>query len=345
MKNIVIGVDLAKNLIQVCIYTNKKVHSNVEMTHGEFLSWLFNFKPSTIIFEACSSSNYWRQKAIEAGHKAYLISAKLVATVRQNQKTDANDALAIVQASLLPEINFIPGKNIEQQQLQTIIKLRNLANKQKTALSNQLKGLLLEFNIRVSSKTGGIKGTIEELLEDHSNGFSDEFRSAISTALDNYLKQLELLIKYEKCLEHASNKSDVCKRFRQLEGIGPINAINLYLTIGCSDFGAFSTGKDVSVSIGVTPVQHSSGGKTKLGSISKRTKHSLFRSQLVNGSMAVLRQVVSREPRTKKEAWLKGVYERRGIKCAAIALANKNIRTAFAMFKNNTQYHAEPLAA
>lgn len=87
------------------------------MTHKEFLAWLFKTKPTSIVFEACGTSNYWKQKATEAGHKAQLISAKLVATVRQNQKTDKNDALAIVQASQLPEVQFIKGKSVEQQQL------------------------------------------------------------------------------------------------------------------------------------------------------------------------------------------------------------------------------------
>jgi transposase len=93
-----VGVDLAKEVIQVCIYRNKKVQSNIEMTPNKFLCWLVNAKPVPIIFEACGTSNYWKQKAISAGHDARLISAKLVDTVRQNQKTDKNDALAIVQA-------------------------------------------------------------------------------------------------------------------------------------------------------------------------------------------------------------------------------------------------------
>lgn len=94
-----VGVDLVKEVIQVCIYRNKKVQSNIEMTPAEFLCWLVNQKTLTIIFEACGTSNYWRQKSIEAGHYARLISAKLVSVVRQNQKTDKNDAQAIVQAA------------------------------------------------------------------------------------------------------------------------------------------------------------------------------------------------------------------------------------------------------
>ena len=152
------------------------------MAHQEFLIWLFKAKPTFIVFEACGTSNYWKQKAIKAGHKAELISAKLVATVRQNQKTDKNDALAIIQAAQLPEINFIKGKNIEQQQLQSVLRLRELAIKQKTALSNQIKGLLLEFNVRIYNKDGGIVAGIKAYIEDAENELTSEFRAVLNTA-------------------------------------------------------------------------------------------------------------------------------------------------------------------
>jgi transposase len=175
MKNTTVGVDLAKDVIQVCVYANKKVQSNTEMAHHEFLEWLFNTSHTTVVFEACGTSNYWKQKAVEAGHAAHLISAELVSTIRQNQKTDKNDALAIVQASLLPDISFIKGKTVEQQQLQSILRLRELAVRQKTASGNQLKALLLEFNIRVSSRNGALGGVIETVLENAENQFSMAF--------------------------------------------------------------------------------------------------------------------------------------------------------------------------
>jgi transposase len=102
-------------MIPPCIYRDKKVLSSVEMTPEEFLCWLINAKPATIIFEACGISNYWMQRAIKAVQNARLICAKLVSTVRQNQKTDKNDALAVIHAALLPDITFISGKSIEQQ--------------------------------------------------------------------------------------------------------------------------------------------------------------------------------------------------------------------------------------
>ncbi|MCZ6298610.1 transposase [Vibrio parahaemolyticus] len=139
MNNTIIGVDLAKKVIQVCVYTNKKVHSNTEMTQKEFNCWLANSKPGIVVFEACGTSNYWKQLALSLGHDARLISSRLVSAIRQNQKTDKNDALAIVQASLLPDVNFIRGKTVEQQQLQSIVHLRELSVKQKTASNKNVR--------------------------------------------------------------------------------------------------------------------------------------------------------------------------------------------------------------
>jgi len=345
MNNTMIGVDLAKEVIQVCIYTNQRVHSNKEMTHNEFLLWLFKTKPSIIIFEACGTSNYWKQKAIEAGHKARLISAKLVATVRQNQKTDKNDALAIVQAALLPEIRFVKGKSVEQQQLQSVLRLRELAMKQKTALNNQLKALLLEFNIRISKKNGGLKGTVELLLEDAENGFSCEFRQALDIAWKQYVQLLESIRVYDECLESSIKEHKDCRRLLRLEGVGTVNAVNLYIALGCAELGTFSKGKDASACIGLTPQQYSSGGKTKLGSIGKHVKNSLLRSQLITGATSVVSQVIKRKAVTKKEAWIQALVERKGKKCAAVALANKTVRTAFAMLTQGTEYKAELLPA
>lgn len=340
-----VGVDLAKEVIQVCIYRNKKVQSNIEMTPNEFLCWLINSKPVTIIFEACGTSNYWKQKASEAGHDARLISAKLVATVRQNQKTDKNDALAIVQAALLPDVTFIGGKSVEQQQLQSIKRLRELALKQQNASQKQLISLLLEFDIRISNRKGGIISAIEAVLEDAENGLSSEFRAAINAAKEQLSTLIITVHTYDDCLEKSIGAHPDCKKLLKLEGVGVMNAINLYIALGCSEIGTFSKGKDASACIGLTPIQYSSGGKIKLGSIGKYTKNSILRSQLICGAMSAVQQAVKREAKTKKDIWLKGLVERRGKKCAAVALANKTVRTAYAMLTQGTEYKAELLTA
>lgn len=345
MNNTRVGVDLAKDVIQVCIYTNNKVLSNIEMTPKEFSLWLINAKPTVIIFEACGTSNYWKQVAIMAGHDAKLICPKLVSTVRQKQKTDKNDAFAIVQASMIPGVVFIAGKNREQQQLQSMMRLRDLAIKQKTALSNQLGALLLELNIRSSARNGGLRSAIESTLEDGENCLSSLFRLALKAAWEQYLVIIKSIASYDECLVKAIASHPDCKRLLKLEGVGTLNAINLYIALGCYELGVFLKGKDASACIGLTPIQHSSGGKTKLGSISKYVKNSMLRSQLVVGSMAAIRMIIKKDAKTKKERWIQELVERRGMRCAAVALANKNVRTAYAMLTKGTEYKAELLSA
>lgn len=343
MHNTITGVDLAKDEIQVCTTHKGKVRRNHDMTPNEFSSFLANSKPMTIVFEACSTSNYWKQTALAHGHDARLISAKLVSTVRQNQKTDKNDALAIVQASQLTDINFINGKSRAQQELQTIIRLRDLAVKQKVASKRQLNSLLLEFNIRLSINRGGMNSAIQAILEDAENGFSDHFREALHTAWKNLLTNMDQVKRYDSIIRRSANAHRECKKLQKIEGVGPLNAINLYLALGCSEIGEFKKGRDAAACIGLTPIQHTSGGKTKLGSVGKYIKNGPIRSCLVNGAMAVIAKVSKREAKTKKDLWIQNLVDRRGKKCAAVALANKTVRTAFAILKNDTEYSAEPM--
>jgi len=341
MYNTITGVDLAKDEIQVCSTKRGKVQSNQDMTPTQLSSWLAKSKPMTIVFEACSTSNYWKQIALQHGHDARLISAKLVSTVRQNQKTDKNDALAIVQASQLTDIHFINGKSRKQQELQTLTRLRELAVKQKVASQRQLSSLLLEFNIRVSPQKGGMNSVIQDLLEDADNGFSYVFRQAIHTAWQNLLTTIEQVKKYDKLIKEAASEHPECRRLQGIEGVGPLNAINLFLALGCSDIGEFKKGRDAAACIGLTPIQHSSGGKTKLGSVGKYIKNGAVRSYLVNGAMAAIRHALKREPKTKKDLWIHNLVDRRGKKCAAVALANKTVRTAFAIISLFSQCYAK----
>lgn len=340
-----VGVDLAKRAIQVCVFKHKKVQSNTEMTPQEFALWLVNSSPCTIVFEACGTSNYWKQQAAECGHDARLISAKLVKAVRQNQKTDKNDALAIIQAAQLPDVEFVSGKSKEQQYLQSIKRIRELAVKQRDALKSQLVALLTELNVRVPSKESGIIAAADSVLEDAENGFCDEFRAALNIAKTQLSMHINAVKEYDQCLEKSIELHPDCKKLLKLEGVGPINAINLFIALGCSGAGVFRKGKDAAACIGLTPVQHSSGGKVRLGSIGKHTKDTVMRSQLITGAMACVQYIAKRPAKTKKEAWIQGVVSHRGKKCAAVALANKNVRTAFAMLTQGTEYKAELLPA
>jgi transposase len=345
MNNTIVGVDLAKNVIQVCIVKNNGVVSNEEVIPEQFMLWLINTKPVTIVFEACGMSNYWKQEALKHGHDAKLVSARLVAMIRQNQKTDKNDALAVAQASQLTDVNFINGKNVKQQEMQSILRMRELAVKQKVAIQQQIAALLLEFNIRVSVKQGGLSGVVQAVLEDADNGFAFPFRQALEATWQSYLSLVDHIKISEIALEGILKEHPDCQKLLALEGVGVINAVNLYITIGCSDSGVFKSGRDVAACIGLTPVQHSSGGKVKIGAISQRSRSPSVRSCLITGAMSMVNQMGKREPKTKKERWLKQLIERRGKLCAAIALANKTVRTAFALLTQGTEYKAQPLMA
>jgi len=150
---------------------------------------------------------------------------------------------------------------------------------------------------------------------------------------------------YDRCLETTIEEHNDCKRLLKLEGVGTLNAIGLYIALGCADLGVFNKGKDASACIGLTPLQHSTGGVTKLGHIGRTVKNSSLRSQLITGAMSVVNQVVKRDAVTKKEAWVQGLVARRGKKCAAVALANKTVRTAYVMLTQGTEYKAELVAA
>jgi transposase len=332
-----VGVDLAKYIIQVCILKGKKVVLNIEMTPDEFLCWLVTSKPVTIAFEACATSNYWYQQAVKAGHDARLVSAKLVKAVRQNQKTDKNDALAIVQTLCLPEVAFIAGKNIEQQQLQSIQRLRELALKHQGAAQKQIVSLLLELNIHVPNSQARLLSRLDDIFEDGENGLSDILRVTLSIAKQQLETMIDTVRQYDLYLERAVRSLPDCKKLLQLEGVGPINAVNLYITLSGEQY---KKGKDMSASIGLTPIQHSSGGKTNLGTIGKHCKNNLLRSQLISGAMSVVTKILKYGAKTKKELWLQALMERRGNKCAAVALANKTVRTAYAMLTQGTEYHA-----
>ena len=201
------------------------------------------------------------------------------------------------------------------------------------------------MNIRIANRKGGIISAIEGVLEDATNDLSAECRKAIYTAKVHLKGLIEAVHQYDDCLEKSASAHPECRKLLKLEGVGTMNAINLYLALGCADIGVFNKGKGASACIGLTPIQHSSGGMVKLGSIGKNCKNSILRSQLICGAMAAVNQASIRAPKTKKDVWLKGLVERRGKKCAAVALANKTVRTAFAMLTQGTEYKAELRAA
>ncbi|ELH0871177.1 MULTISPECIES: IS110 family transposase [Vibrio] len=339
----IIAIDLAKNVFQVCkVSPQGKVLYNREISRAKLKQLLTKEKLSLVSMEACSSAHYWARYAKEAGHQVKVINARSVKGFQTRQKTDRNDALAIATASSLDHIHSIRIQSVDEQAMQSMERARNLALTNQIAQSNQIRGLLLEFGIILPQGLAVLRKEIPYVLEDAENGLPDKFRAALLRLWEHLLIQIDHVDDLTKQLEKAIKANPLCQKLMKLEGVGPIGALGLALRLGKGE--NFSNGRNASASIGLTPKQHSSGGKERIGHISKRSADKRLRSTLFQGALSVITQVVNRPPRTNKDQWLLALIERRGKKIAAIALANKTVRTAYAILKNDLVYQPEKLA-
>jgi len=340
----VIAIDLAKDIFQVCIMSaNGKIIFNKAMTRAKLKEWLARQKLSLVAMESCGGAHYWARFAQSLGHKVMPIPPKQVKPFRTGQKTDANDAVAIAVACRAANIKPARVLSIEQQSLQSIEKMRGMLDKQKLQISNQVRGLLLEFGIVINKSVKSFKVRIPEILEDAENDLSFPMRSVLKKMwkLYSYLEGDFEAVSNE-LLQLTEQDSD-CQRLMKLEGVGPITAVRLKIQLGNGEH--FKSARQVAACIGLTPKQHSSGGKVKLGSVGKVSCDKPLRSCIFLGARAVVSKLKNRPAKTEKERWIKALIERRGVNCASMALANKTARTAFALLKNNTDYTPKLIAA
>ena len=336
-----VGVDLAKNVIQISVVSSRgKELSNRSLTRKKFAEFLGKQRPSLVAFEACASAHYWARAAKCHGHSARIIPAKAVAPFRQGHKTDSNDALAVAEAARRPNIKEAPMKTVEQQGLQSIQRSRYLLIQECIALSNHMRGILLEFGVTIPQGFASLLRKLPEVLEDGDNDLPDLYRPTLHRL---YGRMLELRIDIEamtKEIDSLVKQHPVCSKLTALEGVGPIGALSLYAALGSG--AAFTRSREFAAYLGLTPRQHSSGGKTNIVGLSKKIGNRRLRSILIQGALAYVYRM--KEPRTSKDRWLKELIERAGPRRAAVALANKNVRTAWALVTQGTEYQRrEPL--
>jgi transposase len=333
-----VGVDLAKNVIQVSILSDRgKELLNRSFTRRKFAEFLGTQKPSLIAFECCASAHYWARMAQRYGHEPRIIPAKAVSPFRQGHKTDSNDALAVAEAARRPNIKDAPMKTLEQQGLQSIQRSRELLIQECTALSNHLRGILLEFGVTIPQGFASLLKALPEVLEDGENEISDLYRPTLHR-LHNRMLDLRVDIEaMTREIDMLVKQHPVCSRLTAIEGIGPIGALSLYAVLGSGQ--AFTKSREFSAYLGLTPRQFSSGGKTNIIGISKKVGNRRLRSILIQGARAYVFRM--KEPRSSKDRWLKELIERAGVNRAAVALANKNVRTAWAMVTQGTEYQRQ----
>ena len=328
-----IGLDIAKSVFQVHgVDADGAVVIRKRIGRAKVLEFFAALPLCVVGIEACPSAHHWSRKLRALGHTVRLMPPSYVKAYLKRSKNDANDAAAICEAVTRPSMRFVPIKSEQQQSGLMLHRSRQLLVRQRTMLANAIRGHMAELGI-ISAK--GRNGTAE-LLEVIANAADDCIPAVAQLSLDALARQYAAVAAEIRVVEkhiHAWHRScEESRRLEEIPGIGPIVATALIAEVG--DWKEFSSGRNLAAWIGLVPKQHSTGGKARLGGISKQGNRYL-RWLLVAGSMAVIRYA---RQRGTKRLWLARIMERRPIKVAAVALANKIARMAWAMMVRGERF-------
>ena len=331
-----IGLDLAKNVFHaVCCDNRGKVVRKKMLRRSQVLKYFVNLPGCLVGVEACASAHYWARELEALGHQVKLIPPQYVKAYVRGNKNDYNDALAIAEAVVRPEMRFVAVKTTDQQDLQALLRLRQGCLKERTALCNRIRGLLAEYGLILPKGVNVLRRHLPEFLEDGENGLNELFRRLLAAGYQQLQDLDKHVTSYTKELERQAQQHDECRRLQTIPGYGPIVASAFLSAIGSGE--AYRRGRDVSASLGLVPRQHSSGGKDVLLGISKRGDRYL-RSLLVHGARSVVIQAGKKDDRLSR--WINKIRAKRGFNRAVVALANKMARIGWAILAHKTVYQA-----
>ncbi len=334
MKITTIGLDLAKNVFHVvCCNERGKQVKRKKLRRFQMLTYFSNFPTCLVGMEACAGAHYWGRELRKLGHEVRLIPAQHVKPYVRGQKNDYNDAAAIAEAVTRPAMHFVPMKTVAQQDIQALHRIRMGRIKERTALCNQLRGLLSEYGLVLPKGVNVLRSRLPDLLEDAENGLSDLFRPWLAEAYRQLQELDERIDYYSQAVKLHSSRDEACQRLQKVPGYGPIVASVFVSQVGSGE--GYRRGRDVSASLGLVPRQHSSGGKNVLLGISKRGDCYL-RSLLIHGARSVVSHAEKKKDRLS--LWINRVRETRGFNKASVALANKLARIGWAVLAHKTSY-------
>jgi len=334
-----IGLDIAKSVFQVHgVDAAGQVVIRRQLKRRYVLAF-FERLPSCLVgIEACASSHHWSRELQSLGHTVRLMPPAYVRPYVKRQKNDATDAEAICEAVTRPNMRFVPTKTVEQQSCLMLHRARHLFIRQQTAVINSIRAYLAEFGIVAPVGRRGVEQLLE-VIADTADRRLPEVARACLAALGSQLRALKAqILEFDRRIMAWHRANATSKRLDAIPGVGPALATALVASI--ADPKVFRSGRDFSAWVGLVPKQNSSGGKDKLGSISKQGDRYL-RSLFTAGALAVIRY--AKIHGTGHRPWLTGLLARRPTKVAAIALANKLARMAWAMMARNERYK-EPAA-
>ncbi len=334
MKITTIGLDIAKRFFHVvCCNEQGRIVKKKMLRRAQVLTFFQCHPECLVALEACATSHYWAREIMKCGHAVKLIPPRHVKAFLIGNKNDYNDALAIAVAAKQPHIKNVGIKTIEQQDNQAQHKARELAVRQRTALCNQIRGLIAEYGIILNQGVNNIRKNIPLMLDDETKSLSEAFKT-ILRQLQTQLLVLDSCIEaYDKLIVETVKTNDICQRIQTIPGFGPMASSAYFNEVG--NGSNYQRGRDVSASLGIVPRQHSSGGKDALLGISKRG-NSYLRCLLIQGAKAVVSRANTKND--KLSQWINRLVQTRGHNRACVAYANKMARMAWAITVSGEEY-------
>ncbi len=333
----VMGIDLAKRSFQVHgVDTDGQKAVAKKFSRQKLKEYLVTLPPCIIAMEACGSAHYWARLLRSYGHEVKLIAPQFVKPYVKSNKNDAVDAEAICEAVQRPNMRFVAVKEIGQQDIQSIHRMRSLAVGRRTAQINQIRGLLLEYGIEIPAGRSNLLKRLPEILENAENGLTDLFREELFRLYEELRHLGEHIAHYDEKIEQIAQADERVIRLQTIPGIGPKIATALLAAIG--DIHAFKNGRQLAAWLGIVPRQNSTGGRPILLGISKRGDVYL-RQLIIHGARSILLTVDRKNDRISR--WATALKGRRHTNIATVAMANKMVRVAFALLKNGDTYRAD----
>lgn len=336
MKVTLIGIDLAKSVFQVCgVNQAGKPAFNHQVRRSRLIDKLLQYSEAAIAMEACSGSNYWGRELRKLGFEVLLIPPQHVKPFVKGNKNDRNDAFAITEAARRPQMRFVEPRSLEQTDMLVLHRLIDRKVQARTALINQIRGFLNEYGLVVSPGKERLLKALPELLEDAENGLTGAAREALNSLWEEWREANRQIQAHEAKLKKAAKGLEPARRLMGVKGVAEKTATAVVGYAG--DGRAFKSGRHFAANLGLVPDEHSSGGKQKLGGITRRG-NSYLRRLLIQGAWSVIRYADRGTDRLSR--WARNVMERRGKHKAVVAVANKLARILWAMLYHQTEYRA-----
>jgi transposase len=331
---VVMGIDLSKNYFQIHgIDEHRRVVLQKCVNRANILPFLAQMLPCTIGIEACGSSHYWHRKFSELGHSVKILPARHVKAFVLNQKNDSRDAAAIVEALNRPEIHPVEPKTIEQQDIQMLHCVRQSLIEERTALVCRIRSLLQEFGVFIPQGITKVRKELPLILEDADSELSSMGRELISFLYEKLCILDNDVASYDTHIDKFAQNHPMCKRLVAINGFGSLTATAMYAQIG--NGRQFKNGRCTAASLGLVPRQHSSGNKQRLGRITKNG-NCYLRYLLVNAGRALVKYCDRYDDDYHQR--LQQLVYRKGKNKAAVAVANKLVRIAWAVIAKGVEY-------